>query len=328
MEHTLSKSDPGVGFIHFRFALIVLLSLTVMFMDVRSDLFKGLRYYVETALYPLTAFADAPHTLSRLVSSQLKSQSELIAENETLAAENYRQRAQLLRLEALEAENAAMRKLLDSPRQRTYKMLFGEVIDVDSDPYLNRIMVNQGGRNQVFEGMPVVSDVGLLGQVIAVNHVSSRVQLINDPNSAVPVVDAVTGTRAIVMGSGTHGLIVNNVPRSADVRVGDRLITSGLGGTYPEGYPVATVTSVGFSETQPFALITADPVADIDRVRYVLMLWYVDRDALADKPAERAKLPTDGKAVLHHQRVQGLIDSLTSGKAADARAAEAAHAYR
>lgn len=304
--------------IHFRFALAVILSIAVIFVDVRTKLLNDFRYYLETVLYPVLVFADSPHSLSRLVSSQLKSHSELIEENERLSAENYLQRAAIQRLQSLEIENAAMRKMLNSPQHVSSKRLFGEVIDIDSNPFLKRLVVNRGKQSGVYEGMPVISDNGLIGQVISVNYAYSRVLLITDPNCSVPVIDNRSSLRAIATGTGSQDeILINNVPRSTDVRVGDKFFTSGLGGVYPEGYPVAEVTSIGYSETQPFALIKAKPTVDLDKIRYVLMYWYDDLGNDEEKKVI-PKEPTDGKIILRQQRIKNIIESLSKHNDANA----------
>ena len=307
----VNNADQSNIFNHFRFVVVAVLSLALMFIDVRTKLLNDFRFYMESALYPILTLADAPNSLSRLVTSQFKSHSELIKENEQLAEENYMHKADLLRLEALEAENLAMRKLLNSPERHADKRLFSKVIDVDSNPYLKRVVVNCGSQTGVFEGMPVVTDTGLVGQVISVNYNFSRVLLITDQNCSVPVMNSRTQGRAIATGSGLDNeLLINNVPRSTDIKVGDQLITSGLGGVYPEGYPVAIVTSVGYSETQPFALVKAKPVVDMDKMRYVLVFFYNYVDGNTERQVP-PKQPSDGKVILRQKRIKNLIDSLS-----------------
>ncbi len=308
----MEKQESSGGFIHLRIIFLFALSVALMFVDVRSKLLSDARYYLETVLYPVLVFADSPHQLSHAVSSQFKSHSELIEENEKLSTENYIQRADIMRLKSLELENDAMRKLLNSPQRESSRRLFAEVIDVDSNPYLKRVVVNRGKKSEVYEGMPVVSDTGLVGQVISVNYASSRVLLLTDPSCLVPVVDTRSHLRAISTGSGSNDeILINNVPRSNDMRVGDLLVTSGLGGVYPEGYPVAEVTSIGYSEESPFAVVKAKPVVDLDRMRYVLMFWYRNADIEAQKEAEPKK-PTDNKYMIRQAHIKALIESLST----------------
>lgn len=316
------KSETPSLLINFRFALIFFLSVILLVADLRLKVLSDFRYYLESALYPVLVFADSPRSVSDAVSSQFKSRSELIEENERLSSENYLQRADLLRLRALEQENAAMRKLLNSPLNETSRRMFAEVVDVATNPYLQRVVVNRGLSSGVYEGMPVITDEGLVGQVIKVNYSSSWVLLLIDPSSAIPVLDSRNQIRAIVNGTGSHDeLEISNVPRSTDIRQGDLLVTSGLGNVYPEGYPVAIVTSVGFSETQPFADVKAKPLVDFDRMRYVLMFWY-ERQSLNDSRYVKEKELTDGKVILREARIKRLIESMSGPGKRDSESAE------
>ncbi len=300
------------GFIfNLRFAVCFLLSVFLLFADLRLKILADVRYYVESALYPVMLFADSPHTLSSAVTTQFKSRAELLAENEQLAAEIFEQRADLLRLHSLEQENAAMRRLLNSPLHETSRRMFAEVVAVDSDPYMQRVVVNRGKSSNAYLSMPVITDEGLVGQVIEVDYSFSRVLLLSDPASSVPVVNTRNQIRALAEGNGTHDeLNIANVARSADIQEGDLLVTSGVGGVYPQGYPVAVVTSVGMSENQSFAEIKARPLVDFAKMRYVLMYWYDTRGAGGDeiKPKE----PTDSKILLREARIKKLIESMTA----------------
>ncbi len=308
----MNKPDQPSLFIHLRFAIIFFISLSIMAVDMRSRMLNDFRYYVESSLYPLMVFADAPRAVSKMVSSQFKSKSELIEENERLSVENFLQKADIMRMQALEAENDALRKLLNSPSHPSTKRLVAEVIDVDSNPYLRRVVINRGSQSGVYEGMPVISGSGLVGQVYSLNYGFSRVLLVNDPNCAVPVMCPRTNIRAVTMGTGVHDeLIVNNVPRSADMRVGDILITSGLGGVYPKGFPVAEVTSVGYSDSLPFASIKAKPIVNTDTMHYVLLYWYQGINGENDDNLTLVKQRTDGKRILRQEKIKNLIESLS-----------------
>ncbi|MDY6322374.1 MAG: rod shape-determining protein MreC [Succinivibrio sp.] len=313
----MTTAERGKNYlIHIRFAVIAVICVALMAVDVRSKALSDFRYYLETALYPILAFADSPHKITKIVSNHLKSNNELMEENERLSAENYMQRADILRLKSLESENEAMRKLLNSPMHRTSKRLFAEVVDVGSDIYQRRVVINRGSGSGVYVGMPVISDTGLVGQVISVNYAFSRVLLLSDPNSSIPVVNARNNIRAIANGDGSADeLLISNVPRSSDFKAGDKLLTSGLGGVFPEGYPVATVTSVGFSESQPFAFIKAKPMVDTARMRYVLLLWYQRSDYEDPDDKVLARERTDGKVILRQKRIKALIDSMSREQA-------------
>lgn len=310
----MNRTETPSLVVTLRFLLVVILSIVLIFADVRLKVFNDLRYYIETALYPVLIFADSPNSVSKAVSSQFKTRAELIEENERLSSENYLQRVDILRLRALEQENAAMRKLLNSPIHETSRRMFAEVISVDSDPYMQRVVVNRGASSGVYVGMPVITDEGLVGQVVSVAYASARVLLFSDPSSSIPVVNTRNQVRAIVSGTGIHDeLVIENMPRSTDVKEGDLLVTSGLGGVFPEGYPVAIVTSVGFSEAQPFAEVKAKPIVDTDKISYVLLFWYQPNSSDTTKNIH-PKEQTDNKVVLRQARIRNLIESLTDDK--------------
>lgn len=309
----MKKTEQSSLLINLRFALLLVASIVVLIMDVRMKMLSEFRYYLETALYPVLVFADSPRQVSEAVSSQFKSRSDLIAENEKLASENFVLAADLMRLHSLEQENAAMRKFLNSPMHETSQRTFAEIIDVDSDPYLKRVAINRGSSSGIAEGMPVITDEGLVGQVISSNYAYSRVLLLIDPSSSIPVIDTRNQVRAIATGNGSHDeLIITNVPRSTDIQKGDLLTTSGLGGVFPAGFPVAIVTEVGFSESQPFALVKAKPVVNIDTMRYVLVILS-QKDLQGKGHGEmQPKERTDGKKILREARIKSLINSMTN----------------
>ncbi len=312
--------------INLRFVLCFLLSVALLFVDLRLKALSEVRYYIESALYPVMLFADSPRSISNAVSTQFKSRSELISENERLASAIFEQRADLLRLHSLEQENAAMRKLLNSPLHETPRRMFAEVVAVDSDPSVQRVVVNRGTSSKVYDSMPVITDEGLVGQVIEVNYSFSRVLLLTDPASSVPVVNVRNQIRALAEGNSLHDeLDIANVARSADIKEGDLLVTSGLGGVYPEGYPVAVVTSVGLSDNQSFAEVKAKPLVDFARLRYVLMYWY-DTKPRSDNEDVPPKEPTDGKLILRQQHIKDLIESMSTPAVSEGTAAVAGQA--
>lgn len=302
-----------------RFLPVMVFSLVLIWVDLRTKLLGEFHFYMETLLYPVLIFANSPNSVSEAFSTQFKTRAELIEENEALSNENYEQRVDIMRLHSLEQENAAMRKLLNSPLRVSSRRIFAEVINVDSDPYLQRLVVNRGASSGVYAGMPVITDEGLVGQVVNVAYGSSRVLLLSDPSSAIPVTNTRNQVRAIISGTGVHDeLVIENMPRSTDVREGDLLVTSGFGGVYPEGYPVAIVSSVGFSEEQPFAEVKAKPLVDTDRIRYVLMFWY-RLDSNVNNLAVPSKEQTDGKRVLRQEHIRQLIDALTEDERVEGR---------
>ncbi len=266
-----------------RLFLAVVFSVGLIVADARFHQFSGVRLYLDSFVSPLIYLADTPRKLADGVSEQIKTRSELIEDNRRLEQQLFLLRSDLLRTQQLTQENERLRSLLGSPLQADSRKMVAEILAVDSDPFIHQVVIDRGERNGVFEGQPVVNDQGVVGQVIAVGKTTSRVLLITDLSHAIPVRIMRNDIRAIAGGTGQlDELMLKNVPRSADVREGDLLVTSGLGGRFPMGYPVAKVTRVSSEEGKPFADVKAVPLASLDRLRYLLLLW---PETVAARPA-------------------------------------------
>ena len=177
-------------------------------------------------------------------------------------------------LDQFKVENQRLRLLLNSPlRYDEYKKI-AEVLTAETDVYRQQVVINQGSRDGVFVGQPVIDEKGVVGQVTSVGANSSRVLLITDVTHSIPLQVLRNDVRLIASGTGRGDeLQLDNVPHSVDIVKGDLLVTSGLGGRFPEGYPVAIVDSVSTDKQNYFAVITAKPLASLERLRYLLLLW-------------------------------------------------------
>jgi rod shape-determining protein MreC len=219
----------------------------------------------------------------------LTSRQDLIEQNQRYKVDELLLREQLMQLSMLEKENTRLRSLLASPVRKETRKMVAEVIAVDSDPYTHQVVINRGANDGVYEGQPVVDEKGIVGQIQNVGTISSRVILITDVTHAVPVRVSRNGIRMIANGTGHIDTLIHNfVPHSTDVRTGDVLVTSGLGGKYPEGYPVSTIIKINQDETRAFAQLYSKPVAEIDRLRYLLLLW-TDEDNVSAKQSNVAE---------------------------------------
>lgn len=198
---------------------------------------------------------------------------QLMQDNEAYKLELLSVHESLMQLEILRQENDRLRNLLASPLRPEIRKMVAEVLSVDSDPYTHHVVINRGTDDGVYEGQPVLDETGIVGQILHVGATSSRVILITDVNHAVPVRIKRNGIRLVATGTGKIDQLIHNfVPHSTDIKSGDILVTSGLGGKYPEGYPVVEVTTV-VQDDRAFAKVLSRPVASIDRLRYVLLLW-------------------------------------------------------
>ncbi|MGF1700068.1 rod shape-determining protein MreC [Photobacterium makurazakiensis] len=269
--------------LQLRLFLAILLSVGLMLADSRLDAFANVRYLLNSAIAPLQYAANLPRDMLDGVSGQFSSRQRLLVENKALKRDLLVQQSDVLLLEQLKQENQRLRELLGSPFVRDEKKLIAEVMAVDSDPYSHQVMIDKGRIDGVYEGQPVINERGIVGQVSYVGAHNSRVLLLIDPSHAIPVQVVRNDIRVIASGSGQIGQIqLEHVPSSTDIEVGDLLVSSGLGGRYPEGYPVGYITEFSFDNKRPFAQINARPAVQFDRLRYLLLVWPTPNETLSE----------------------------------------------
>ena len=222
---------------------------------------------------------NLPRTAGSWVDESLATRQALQEESASLRAQNLLLSARLQKLATLETENMRLRELLDSSFKINERVLIAELLAVDLDPFSRQIVINKGSRDGVVEGQTLLDAQGVIGQTVHVGPFSSTAMLITDPSHAIPVQVNRNGLRAILVGTGdTNSLELSNIPNNADIKVGDLLVTSGLGGRFPPGYPVAKVTMVAPNPRERFARITAEPTANLEQSREVLLVWSKTED--------------------------------------------------
>ncbi|MET0003836.1 MAG: rod shape-determining protein MreC [Candidatus Thiodiazotropha sp.] len=266
-----------------RLVAAVLLSIAIMVLDHRYNHLESLRSGLSVLLFPVQYLASLPLLLSESASDAINSRSELEAERDRLHAENLLLRARQQKFEALEAENMRLRGLLDSSFKVGDRVLIAELVAVEQDPFRQQVLINKGKTSGLFVGQPVVDANAVVGQVTHINPFSASVLLITDAAHALPVQVSRNGLRTIALGTGLiNRLELPHLPNNADIKVGDLLTTSGMGGSFPPGYPVAEVIDVRREPGQPFASVIAQTTAHLDRIREVLLVWTLDPDIVAD----------------------------------------------
>lgn len=249
------------------------LAIAVMVLDHRGNYLEKLRHAGSALIEPTYRIAAFPSEVARAARTAVATQDSLATENRDLRERLLLAQARLNRVDTLVAQNERLKDLLDAQKNLGLKVQFARLIDVDLDPFRHRIVLNVGSNQGVRVGQPVIDAHGVMGQIVEVLTNTAVAMLITDPTHAIPVVIERTGLRSIAFGSGAiDRLQLPNIPISADVKVGDKLLTSGLGGRFPAGFPVGAIVSVDTDQSGMFAIATARPAAALDRSGEVLLL--------------------------------------------------------
>ena len=249
------------------------LAIALMVADLRMDYGQRLRAQASVVVEPLWWVASAPLRLFRGASDELSLRSTLQEENERRRLELEVATARIHRLNAVADENRRLRQLLGGTRGYNLDVQLVSILDIDLDPFRQRLVLDAGNEAGVVPGQALIDSGGVLGQVIEVGRGRSTALLVTDPDHAVPVQVARSGLRAIAFGTGqSDRLVLPNVPQSADIRRGDLLITSGIGGRFPAGFPVGTVTGLKADQLRLFVIADARPAAHLERGNEVLLI--------------------------------------------------------
>ncbi len=255
--------------------LLIGLSVSLMALDHRSHYLGTVREYLSLVVEPVRFLVNLPSITGGWFRESLSSRHALQEENAVLRTQQLMLKTQLQKLESLEAENLRLRALMDSSFQvGKRQMLIAELMSVDLDPYRHQIEINKGGLDHLYVGQPLLDSEGVMGQIVQVGPFSSTAMLITDPSHAIPVQINRTGLRTIALGTGNiERLELPHIPTSADIRVGDLLVTSGLGKRFPVGYPVGEIIEIDQTPGRDFSEVIAKPRARLNRSREVLLIW-------------------------------------------------------
>jgi rod shape-determining protein MreC len=254
--------------------VLVALSAVLMVMDHKYKSLESVRDALSVLVYPIQLSIEIPGSISDWFSESLATRRKLQEEIDSLRTQHFVQKAQMQKLAALEVENIRLRELLDSSFEVGEKVLIAELMSVNLDPYKHQVVINKGELHDVYPGQPLVDADGVMGQIVHAGPYSSTAILITDTSHAIPIQVNRNGLRSIALGSGAiNRLELPYVPNSADIQAGDLLTTSGLGGRFPPGYPVATVATVEHDPGNAFAKVIATPLAHLNRSREVLLVW-------------------------------------------------------
>lgn len=250
-----------------------------MFIDHHQKSLQGFRATLGTLITPILYLAEIPQEFFTWSGESLVTRSKLRVENLKLRDEAVVLKAQLQKYVTLQAENSRLRNLLGTKNQSLERRLLAEIIEIDSDPSSLDFIINKGAIDDVYVGQTVIDAEGVVGQVVTVFATTARVLMITDATHGIPTRVARNNIRAIVAGSGEiDQLFLRNVTDTTDIVVGDILLSSGLGQVFPKGYPVAQVDKVIHDPGKAYAIISARPIAELDRIASVLLVW-TDRES-------------------------------------------------
>ena len=271
------------------FLALALLSIGLMVADVRYDQMARVRELLSAAAYPLQVAVDLPFRAWDWLTGSFADRSRLRRENMELTGRLRLANLQLQRFAALEDENRRLRDMRENSAGVAEKVLVASILNVDLDPFRHRVLVDKGAADGVFKGQAVLDAEGIFGQVAQVHAETAEVILISDAEHAIPVQSNRSGLRTIAVGTGdSDRLSLPFVTVESDLKVGDVLLSTGIGGVFPRGYPVAEVTRVERNPAATFALVDARPTAMLDRDREVLLVWFTPPPASDDAPAAQA----------------------------------------
>lgn len=248
-----------------------------MFLDQRGGWLEQVRYGLSAAAYPIQLAVNSPSVARDWFQELFQTRDALRDENVRLRAQSRQLAIRTQRFEALVRENNELRGLKVALPPVAEKWMVAEVINVELNSLRQRLVINRGTQNGVFKGQAVLSEDGLLGQTIHVGPWSAEVILVTDPEHAVPVQIERTGVRTIAVGAGdAEYLALPYLPDNADVKPDDSLVTSGLGGVFPQGYPVAKVAEVMRDAVPSLGRVRAKPLGQLASEREVMLIWFKD----------------------------------------------------
>ena len=289
-----------------RLIMFATLSLLLIASDARFSYLGEVRQTAVALLSPFQWLANRPVVLYNDLSDFFTTQANLRTEVKRLNSQALFHGAALQELKTLKAENEHLRSLFDASKTTIRPTKMAEIMHLGLDPFTHKVIVNMGADKDIQAGQAVIDAAGVLGQVTRVYPHTSEVTLLTDHDLSIPVQVERTGLRAIAFGSGKeYSVKLPYLPANVDIKVGDRLVTSGIDGVYPQGLGVAKVTSVKLSPGSPFATINGLPVAGAENFRQVLLLDLDHKTAVNEDVSKVREDEQLNKASKNHKTNQG-----------------------
>ena len=268
-----NQRRPRIPALNTKLIIFVVLSFILLINDQRNNYLSILRNSIAIAIYPLQSAVEIPSRLTDWFDLRIKSKEILIKENQNLLSQQKINSSILQRYESLEQENERLKQILNAANNLDNKVEITRIISVNVNPYRHTIVIDKGERDGVYEGQVLLGADGVIGQILHTNFLTSEAILISDSDHALPVEINRNGLRTIVLGNGSYTkLDVPYIPNNADIEIGDLLVTSGLGGKFPSGYPVAKVDFIESDLSEQFYKVSAKPIAYLNQVRELMLL--------------------------------------------------------
>ncbi|HLW74887.1 MAG TPA: rod shape-determining protein MreC [Gammaproteobacteria bacterium] len=257
-----------------RTLLLIVASVVLMVYDRQSGRLQQMHAALSTIVWPVQAVVNAPHAMLLWATDKLATHMALVNENDALKSDLKFSTAQLQQYAALEQENMRLRALLQVTPRVPGRISVAQLLAADLDPFRHLVVIDKGSQDGVYAGQTVLDENGIVGQVTRADPLTSEVTLISDPSQAIQVEVNRTGLRTLAVGGADlDQLSLPYLTNAADIKEGDLLVSSGLGGHYPPGYPVAVVTHFERDPAEPFAHATAHTAADLSHGHSVLLYW-------------------------------------------------------
>ena len=257
----------------YRLIIVIILSSVLMYQDYQGTYTVKLRSYISASLYPIQYLINLPNNLQKSFYANFLNREEIISENQQLKEENLNLKSQMQQIYRLESENKRLYKLINSKPKTENTYLFADIVSTSKILNKHQILINRGSRNGIKLGSSIVNADGIVGHVIRDQIFASEVLLISDLEHAIPVEIVRTGLRSIAIGTGEFNkLRINTLPTNSNLQKDDIVITSGLGGRYPEGFPVGTITEISREVGSPFLEVEVLPFANLKTINEVWVI--------------------------------------------------------
>ena len=276
-KNTIDRSNPNYS--GLRIILIFILSSGMMYLDFQGNYTDRLRSYLSVTLLPIQVAANAPKKIINNLKNKLNDRESILTENQLLKKENIQLYSKVQQTYKLEAENKRLFELLKAKPEDGKNFIFADIISVNQDNDKHQIIINKGSMDGIELGAAIADSKGIIGHIFRDQVLASEVLLISDPEHGIPIEIARNGLRAIAIGIGSYDeIILNNLPNNSDIKINDVLITSGLGGRYPEGYPVAIISNIERVKGDSYLSIGAKPIANLKNINEVLVIQDIKKD--------------------------------------------------